>query len=231
LDLFRYRSFATGVACLLFFFGVHNSFLLVCAVYLQESLHFTPLAASLYFVPMGLSFLGGSYWASRRVAAWGIRLLQMGALMMLGSFALQVVWLGGGQIGAPLIVALFCIYGWGWGQVLPSLLNVSLKDIPGEYAGGASGVYSTVQQFSSALGVSIIGGVYFAASGGLGYGGAYKTATCCMIAYVLAGLVLLERLRRGQGVAGAVDAAVGSQHPGGNPAGRSAHGARAEPRT
>jgi EmrB/QacA subfamily drug resistance transporter len=195
-ELFRYRSFTIGVSCLLFFFGVHTSFLLVSAVYLQDSIHLAPLAASLYFVPMGLSFLGGSYWASRKVAAWGIRLLQMGALMMLCSLALQTLWFGVGPINGPVIVILFCIYGWGWGQVLPSLLNVSLKDIPGEYAGGASGVYSTIQQLSSALGVSMIGGVYFATAERLSYGGAYKVAAFCMIVYVLAGLLLLERLRR-----------------------------------
>jgi MFS family permease len=196
LELFRYPSFTIGVSCLLFFFGVHNSFLLICAVYLQDSIHFTPLTASLYFVPMCVSFLGGSYWASRKVAVWGIRLLQAGAGMMLGSFVLQALWFGSGHINAAVIISLFCVYGWGWGQVLPSLLNVSLRDIPGEHAGGASGVYSTIQQFSSALGVSVIGGVYFATAGTLGYWGAYQVAAFSMAGYMVLGLLLLERLRR-----------------------------------
>lgn len=203
LDLFRYRSFTIGVACLLFLFGVHNSFLLISAVYLQQSIHFTPLAASLYFVPMCLSFLVASLWASRRVSTWGIRLLQMGAGMMILSFVLQGVFFESGHG----ILLLFVLYGWGLGQIMPSLLNFSLKDIPAEYAGGASGVYSTIQQFSSALGVSMIGGVYFASVGKVGYWHAYQAAAVCMVGYMLVAVVLLERLRRKAG------RSVGVSHP------------------
>jgi MFS family permease len=52
---------------------------------------------------------------------------------------------------------------WGLsnGLVLPSLLSIALKSVPVEYAGAAAGVYSTFQQTASALGVSIIGGIFF----------------------------------------------------------------------
>jgi MFS family permease len=49
----------------------------------------------------------------------------------------------------------------GNGLVLPSLLNIALKSVPAQYAGAAAGVYSTFQQTASALGVSIIGGIFF----------------------------------------------------------------------
>ncbi len=47
---------------------------------------------------------------------------------------------------------------------MPFLLNLALKKVPAEFAGAASGVYSTVQQTASALGISIIGGLFLSFS-------------------------------------------------------------------
>jgi predicted MFS family arabinose efflux permease len=49
------------------------------------------------------------------------------------------------------------------------LTNVVLAAIPAEAAGGASGIFSTAQQLGGALGVAIIGTVFFsrAAQAGL----------------------------------------------------------------
>jgi len=44
---------------------------------------------------------------------------------------------------------------------LPSLLNMALKSVPAKFAGAAAGVYSTFQQTASALGVSIVGGIFY----------------------------------------------------------------------
>jgi hypothetical protein len=44
---------------------------------------------------------------------------------------------------------------------MPSLLSTALKSIPLHFAGAASGVYSTFQQTASALGGSIIGGIFY----------------------------------------------------------------------
>jgi len=52
-------------------------------------------------------------------------------------------------------------WGLGNGFVLPSLLGIATKSVPAQYAGAAAGVYSTFQQTASALGVSIIGGIFF----------------------------------------------------------------------
>ena len=60
-----------------------------------------------------------------------------------------------------LIAGVLFIHGLGAGMVLPSLLNMALKSIPVQFAGAASGVYSTFQQTASALGVSLIGGMFF----------------------------------------------------------------------
>ena len=53
------------------------------------------------------------------------------------------------------------MYGLGNGLVLPSLLNITLRSVPTWYAGAAAGIYSTCQQTASALGVCIVGGIFY----------------------------------------------------------------------
>lgn len=202
MELFRYRSFSIGVASLLFFFGVHNSFMLLGSLYFQKALHFSPLASSLYFIVMGASFMAGSYTASRVIGRWGVRVPQLGSILMLLALLLQAWFFAAGRVSPTSIILLFALYGWGFGYVLPTLVNITLRDIPESLAGIASGVYSTLQQFSSALGVALIGGVYFGLSKGSGTWRAYQVALGCMALYQVAGFVLLERFRRKAGNTG-----------------------------
>jgi len=76
------------------------------------------------------------------------------------------------------------IWGLGNGLVLPSLLNIVLKSVPAEYAGAAAGIYSTFQQTASALGVSIIGGIFFSYST-QGWQVAYRSGLTSILACVL----------------------------------------------
>ena len=196
LALFKYRSFSIGIASLLFFFGVHNSFMLLGSIYFQESLHYSPMTSALYFVAMAVGFMAGSYGASRLIGRFGIRVPQLGSLLMVLTLSLQAWFFAQGRISPLLIIGIFSVYGLGFGNVLPTLVNITLRDIPEHLAGIASGVYSTLQQFSSALGVTLIGGVYFGLLKGAGMWKAYQAALICMVVYQAAGFLLLERFRR-----------------------------------
>jgi hypothetical protein len=44
---------------------------------------------------------------------------------------------------------------------MPPIMNITLRSVPQQFAGAASGLYATVQQAAGALGVSIIGGLFF----------------------------------------------------------------------
>jgi MFS family permease len=62
------------------------------------------------------------------------------------------------------MIVLF-LYGMGCGSVLPSLLTLTLRNIPPQLAGTAAGTYVTFQQISIALGVCITGGLFFGVLG------------------------------------------------------------------
>lgn len=160
IRLFKIRDFNIGLLAALFHFMLHTAYLLLSAVYLQNGLHISAIQCGLYFISPGILFMLSSVVASRLIVRFGKRVLQVGALIMAAGFFLQMNLLKPGS-GTGLIIGLMSIWGLGNGLVLPSLLNVALKSVPPKYAGAAAGVYSTFQQTASALGVSIIGGVFF----------------------------------------------------------------------
>ncbi|MEI9921666.1 MAG: MFS transporter [Bacteroidota bacterium] len=160
INLFKIKDFNIGLIAVLFHFMLHTSYLLLSAVYLQNGLGVSALDCGLYFILPGILFTMSSVLASKFILRYGKRVLQAGALFMALTFVLQILFL---KPGVPVWAIVLLMGGWGLGNglVLPSLLNIALKSVPVQYAGAAAGVYSTFQQTASALGVSIIGGIFF----------------------------------------------------------------------
>lgn len=158
--LFKIKDFNIGLAAVLFHFMLHTAYLLLSAVYLQNGLGISALDCGLYFIVPGLLFVASSVIASKMIVKFGKRVLQVGVIILAAAFYLQMrLWEPGTSVW--LIIGLMGLWGLGNGLVLPSLLNLALKNVPAQYAGAAAGVYSTFQQTASALGVSIIGGIFF----------------------------------------------------------------------
>lgn len=196
LRLFRIRSFNTGVLSVFFYFGLHNAFLFNCAILLQKGYHISPYTASLLFTSLGWTYMFSSWWSIRNAGKYGIRMLQAGCIIMTASFLAQVFLFGAATPSTAAIVGCFAIFGLGSGLVLPSLLNVSLKDVPASMAGSSSGVYSTIQQFSSAAGISMLGGLFFSVLTRAGnYHPAYHVSLYCFIAYLGVIFLLLNRIK------------------------------------
>jgi EmrB/QacA subfamily drug resistance transporter len=164
LNLFHIRDFNIGLLAVLFHLMMHTSYLLISAVYFQNGLGLTPAMSGLYFVSPGLLFTVASLIASRQVVHHGKKIPLIGVALIMVSFLLQFRFFHP-ETGAWTIVFLMAIYGFGNGFAMASLLTITLRKVPREFAGAAAGVYSTFQQTASALGVSIIGGLFYFAAG------------------------------------------------------------------
>lgn len=154
MTLFKIGGFNIGMLAVLFHFMMHTAYLLMSAVYLQNGLGLSALDCGLYFILHALLFMGSAFAASKLIVRFGKRVLQAGLLIILLSFVLQLY-------SGIHIMLLIGIYGLGNGMILPSLLNIALGSVPVKFAGVAAGVFSTFQQTASALGISILGGVFY----------------------------------------------------------------------
>lgn len=161
IELFKIKDFNIGLGAVLFHFMMHTSYLLTAAVFFQNGLGISALDAGLYFVAPGILVSVSALISSKLIVRFGKRVLQAGVVLLLVSFLLQL-WIFKPGVSSITIILIMGLYGLGNGLVLSSLMNITLRSIPSNFAGAASGVYATFQQTASALGISIIGGLFYA---------------------------------------------------------------------
>ncbi|MDA0563333.1 MFS transporter [Streptomonospora sp. S1-112] len=116
-------------------------------------------------VPVAAVFLR----RERRLARRGGHPVLDPALLRVRAFAagLAVCLLFFGALAAPLLLG-----GMGLGLTAPSLINVVLAGVSARDAGAAGGVLTTVTQLGNALGVAVLGAVFFARAADSAAGGA-----------------------------------------------------------
>ncbi|HJS84038.1 MAG TPA: MFS transporter [Acetobacteraceae bacterium] len=200
--LFQVRRFGIGLLAVLALFGGVASFFLVLALYLQQGRGLAPLPSGMVFTTMALSFSASSLAAGPIGRCLGRPPLLIGALgMALGLGALRVT-VGLIGVGGPasLLVPALLIDGAGMGLVMAPLVATVLAGLPDRLGGAAAGVLAAVQQLANALGVALIGLVFFGALGHdperAAYAGAFSASLSCLVALALALAALVWRLER-----------------------------------
>jgi EmrB/QacA subfamily drug resistance transporter len=163
LKLFRQRTFSLAVVAQITFWMGMASFFLVFALYVQESEGLNPLQAGLLSTAIGAGYLATSLIAGRLAAQMGRQVVALGTVAMLAGQVLLVLalWhLGtGGDVG--WLVPGLLVDGVGMGLALGPLTTITLSQVAPHHAGMAAGVLSTVMQVGGALGVAVIGVLYY----------------------------------------------------------------------
>ena len=194
LSLFRQRTFSAGLIAQFVFWCGQASFFLVLALYLQQGRRMSPLDAGLVFTILAAAYLVASAIAPTLLGRYGRRLLAEGALVLAAGHLLMVVTVadvGTGGSVAALAPALVLI-GAGMGIVIAPLVTLILSTTGPEQAGAASGVLSTIQNVGNALGVAVVGVIYFGAAHS-GLAGAFQLSLAALAA-ILVGVAALTRL-------------------------------------
>ena len=188
LRLFGERAFSVGVASVLVFYAGLASYFLVLALYLQQGNGLNALDSGLTVTPMGLGFFATTIVARRLATALGRHLPSLGALLL--AAGLVATSLAAGHIGTTgsvgwIVPALF-VDGLGMGMVTAPLISTVLAGISPRHAGEASGVLSTMQQVGNAVGVAIIGVIFYGVLGrGAGRTVAFPDAFRSSLIYVI----------------------------------------------
>ncbi|WP_254560194.1 MFS transporter [Dyadobacter diqingensis] len=189
LKLFSYKDFNLGLCASLFYFMVQDTYFLINTILLQSGFAVSSSKTGVFFVFQGLGYVLASVMAIRFIPRFGKLVLIAGVFVMIFSLILHIIAFNNSSTNHYLILSILFLYGMGCGSVLPSLLTFTLKSIPPKLAGAASGTYATFQQTAIALGIGIIGGVFFSLSGkadhSVYYFTAYRTATIINIFLLL----------------------------------------------
>ncbi|MFH8380260.1 MFS transporter [Kitasatospora sp. NPDC018058] len=190
--LFRSRAFSAGLLAQLAFWLGQASFFLVLALHLQLGRGLDALGAGLVFTAIGLGYLLTSNTTHRVTARLGEpRTITVGGLLMAAGLGLLALAAYGAADGGVwwLAPGLF-VDGLGMGLVIAPVTTVALAAVEPGLAGSAAGVVSTVQQVGGAVGVALIGLVYYGAGDATAAFGRSVTALA-VLELVLVGLVRL----------------------------------------
>ncbi|MFG2041181.1 MFS transporter [Dactylosporangium sp. NPDC048998] len=161
LALFRRRAFGTALVAVQAFWMGQASFFLVLALYLQSGRGLTALQSGAVFMAVGAGYLLTSTNAHRLAARLGRQVVTAGGLVMATGLA-AMAFAAAHEIG--WLLPGLALEGIGMGMALAPLTTLALSGVAPEHTGAASGVLATVNQTGNAVGVALIGIVFYHAT-------------------------------------------------------------------
>ncbi|WP_175541146.1 MFS transporter [Streptomyces pini] len=169
LNLFRIRSYSSGLGVnLAVYIGV-GMFNIGWMLYMQIGLGWSPMRAGLTSLPFCIgAFLTATMSVMVLVPKFGRKVMQIGALVLIAGL-LDFIWVAGnyGSGAESLHLALpLLLIGMGFGLVATPLPLVVTSEVPAEDAGSASGLVNTNTQLGFAIGGALVSVVFFAGLAG-----------------------------------------------------------------
>ncbi len=171
IEVFGSPGLLRGIGAIMTLYAM-ATFFLIYSIYLQAALHFTAWQAGLSILPLSAGFLIASTF-SAAIGRWlGTSAPSLGfALSATGSVATALVVAQGpaGMVPSwPLIVPALVLMGLGMGLSLPTMMRVIVERVAPQHAGLVGGMFNSTLQVSSAVGIAVLGGLFYAALGARG---------------------------------------------------------------
>jgi EmrB/QacA subfamily drug resistance transporter len=188
LRLFGHRAFSVGALIALVGQMAVASFFLILALYLQEGRGLSPLESGLIFLALGAGYFVSSAQAAQVAARLGRQVLAVGALTLALGYGLlaAVAGLTGTEGSTGWLIPGLLVAGCGMGLVMAPLPATALNGVEPRHAASAAGVISTSLQAGGAIGIAVVGVVYYDVLGASHFTGAFvaglAVVSCCCAA-------------------------------------------------
>jgi MFS family permease len=193
-ELFASRGMIVGLAAQGLFWSGQASFFLVLSLYLQLGRGMSALHSGLVFTVLAGAYLMTSLRAPALTVRHGRRVLAAGAVMLVvGHVTLALTVASVGIGGSVLALAPgLALVGGGMGLGITPLASLIMSAAPPQHVGATSGVLSTMQNVGNAIGVAVIGVLFYGAVAH-GFAGAFQVSVIAL-AVALTGVAALTRL-------------------------------------
>ena len=159
LALFRKPSFTAAQIVAFTISSSMFSMFLFFTLYLQDQLHFSPLATGLRFLPLSLLAFVAAPLSGRLSTRIPVRIL-LGVGMALVGLALVLMHGLTASSGWTALLPGFLVGGLGIGLVNPALAGVAVGVVEPRRAGMASGINNTFRQVGIATGIAGLGAIF-----------------------------------------------------------------------
>jgi EmrB/QacA subfamily drug resistance transporter len=164
-SIFTHRGFSGGVVLTLVFFGGSFGVGLALTLFLQLGLGFSAVHAGLTALPYALgASLGALFGAAFLGPRLGRTTLHLGSLLQGAGLVLVLVVMSRTQLHVTTVdlAGPLLLWGLGLGLVIAPLFDFVLAALSDDEIGSGSGVLNALQQLGGAIGVAVIGTVFFA---------------------------------------------------------------------
>jgi EmrB/QacA subfamily drug resistance transporter len=168
--LYSHPAFTGGTILALVYFAAFTSIFFSISILWQSGLGHTALESGFVSIPFAIGSILGASQSSRLAPILGRRVLVIGVGMLTAGLA--AVWvvlftvaaadLTNWALLAPLLVA-----GIGSGLFIAPNAQFIVATVDPQEAGAASGVIGTMQRLGSAIGIAVIGSVFFGTLSGI----------------------------------------------------------------
>jgi EmrB/QacA subfamily drug resistance transporter len=162
--LFTHVAFTGGVILALVYFAAFVSIFFTISILWQAGLGHSALESGIVSVPFAIGSIAGASQSGRLAATIGRRVLVIGSGMV--ATGLTALWLvllltpprdlTNWHLLGPLLVA-----GTGSGMFIAPNAQFIIATVDRQEAGAASGVIATMQRIGAAIGIAVIGSVFF----------------------------------------------------------------------
>ena len=160
--LLRNQTYRSGVAVGLAYFGAFSGLILVISLFCQLGERFSPIHAGLTFVSMTVGLVLAMAASFALVGRLGRHLIHIGiALVAAGTIAMALTLSGAQAVTSWDLAPTLFVIGAGVGLSFGQLFDFVLAGVAMEQVGSASGVLNAVQQLGNALGVAVLGTIFF----------------------------------------------------------------------
>ncbi|WP_010541934.1 MFS transporter [Dietzia alimentaria] len=165
LSIFSTRSFTNGsIIVTLYFMGMTSIWVLV-ALYMQDGVGQSALAAGLVGVPAALISAVAANWAGKRVTIYGRKVVIGGLLFALAGLGLSiavVLFHESGHLSEWWLVLSLSFIGVAQGSVISPNQTLTLAEVPIAYAGSSGAIMQTGQRIGTSIGIAVITAAVFA---------------------------------------------------------------------
>ncbi len=204
LAIFRVPSFANGTLLVsLYFVGITSVWVLL-ALYMQNGLGHSALAAGLIGLPSALLSGVAALWGGRNVGRYGRQLVIGGLYFALLGLAasILVVWLQSlGMVSEWWLLLTLGFIGIAQGTVISPNQTLTLAEVPLTYAGSSGGIMQTGQRIGTSVGIAVITALAFTVLASSGWPSAFMAGFAAIMVVVVLTLFVAYRdlrLRRRQ---------------------------------
>ena len=164
LSLYRGRAFAGGSTVLMVLFVSMSAYFLAQTVYFQAGLGWSVLKAGLVGVPFAFTTAAfAGFGVTVLAPKIGRKVLQYGAGVLAAGVAIQAmaVHVASADTTFWVFVPGLIVTGAGFGLMVAPIGMFSIAEVPVEQAGSASGLFNTTTQLANAIGIALLGTLFF----------------------------------------------------------------------